>query len=242
MKEERTDAIGFGGLTLVQRPGEFCYGIDAVLLADFAAGCRKKPERVADLGTGTGIIPLILSHKTGAAMIAGVEIQEQASALAEKNVRNNSLEGRISILNADIRELPAELKGTMDMVTANPPYIAQGKGLKNSSDAVMYARHEITAGLCDFMEASAWLLRDRGDLYMVHRPFRLADIFCFARDHHLEPKEMKLVQPVHDQPANIVLMHFVKGGGSELKLLPSICVYGPDGGYSEEIRKIYERV
>lgn len=236
---ERLDEIGFGGLKLIQKPEEFCYGVDAVILADFAA--KKNPRRIVDLGTGTGVIPLVLSHKTGAEQIYGIEYQEASRQRAVRNAELNGLSGRLSFIQANVADFN-RLKGWADAVTANPPYMAGRGGLINSNSAKAIARHETVGTLEDFISCACRLLKDKGDFFMVHRPSRLVDIFALCRSCALEPREMRLVAPIKGRPANIVLIHCVKGGGRELRILPELYVYQDKGVYSDDIQRIYERI
>lgn len=261
---ERIDDIGFGGLRLIQEPDEFCYGVDAVILADFAAKNFSGGNGViVDLGTGTGIVPLILSAKTDARLIAGVELQRGSYERAVRNAEMNGLSERLSFFNADVKILFAggartaenaektpetglydaaavnALKGQVDAVTMNPPYMPNSGGITNFNTAKAIARHETTASLWDFFACASALLKPKGDLFMVHRPARLADICCFARENRLEPKELRFVSPNVKKAPNIVLVHCVKDGGRELKLLDPLFVYNEDGGYTDELRKCY---
>ena len=241
---ERMDDIGFGGLKLIQEPEEFCYGVDAVILADFAAKYASgKPKSIVDLGTGTGIIPLILSYKTQAEWIAGVELQQASYERACRNAEMNELQERIHFFHSDVKEAAdgklAFLKGSTDVVTTNPPYMPNLGGLTNANSAKAIARHETSAGLADFFACAAALLKPRGDLFMVHRPSRLADICCFARQYGLEPKRLCFVSPNVEKAPNIILVHCVKGGGRELRLLDPRYVYKEDGSYTEELRSCY---
>lgn len=236
---ERIDDMGFGGLLLIQKPEDFCYGIDAVLLADFAK--VRKDGSVADLGTGTGAIPLILAQKTKAAEIVGVEVQEGSYNRAQRSVELNHLNGRLRIIHADIKGLSGILPaGHFDTVVSNPPYNEQGGALTNENEAKSIARHETTATLEDFMATAAELLKDRGDFYLIHRPSRLVDIFSFGRYYHLEPKEIRLVHPSPGKTPNIVLVHCIKNGGPELRLLEPLCVYNREGGYTDAVKNIYK--
>ena len=245
MNAERTDCIGFGDLRLIQRPEDFCYGVDAVILADFASGAIKSPVSIMDLGTGNGIIPLILSHKTVAKKIFGLEVQKKAYEIACKNICENGLDDRITIIQGDVVEiglnLHPELLGKMDVVVSNPPYMANQSALTNHNPAKTIARHETSANLNEFLNASARLLKNKGHLFMVHRPNRMVDLFCHARAVGLEPKELRLVCPREGEPPNILLVHFIKAGGKELKILPTLNVYQPTGEYTDEILSIYEK-
>lgn len=248
---ERLDETGFGELSLIQKPDEFCYGVDAVILADFAAkssGSGKSYLRrdiaAADLGTGTGIIPLILSHKTSWEKIIGVEVQENSFDRACRNAAINKLEERLEFVNGDVKDYETEwgknLRESFDVVTTNPPYTENCGGLKSHNTAKAIARHETTANLEDFIRCASWLLKQKGELFMVHRPSRLVDICCLGRKYKLEPKELCFVSPDISSPPNIILIHFVKGGGRQLTLLNPLAVYKSDGSYTDELRSCYK--
>lgn len=236
---ERIDQTGFSDLKLIQKPDEFCYGVDAVILADFAS--RKKTERVVDLGTGTGIIPLIMSHKTDAKKIYGIEYQKDSYDRANRNAELNGLKERVEFINANVKDF-SDLDEWADTVTANPPYMAHHGGIINGNSAKTIARHEVAGTLEDFIRCACRILKNKGDFYMVHRPSRLVDIFYLCRKYRIEPKEIRFVAPMKGKPANIVLIHCVKNGGSELKILSDLYVYGKQGVYSDEIQRIYERL
>ena len=239
---ERIDDIGFGNLRLIQKPEDFCYGVDAVLLATFAE--IKRDARVIDLGTGTGIIPLILSHRTEASEIIGVEIQKDSYERGLRNIALNGLSNRIKLIHGDVKHLVKEEKvspHSFDAVLSNPPYVKGGGGIKNKEGARAIARHETTAGLSDFIQEAALLLKDRGDFYMVHRPNRLVDICVLCRQYKLEPKELRFISPNKETAPNILLIHCVKHGRAELKFLDPLYVYQEDGNYTEEIMRLYER-
>ncbi len=242
-EDERLDEIGFGNLKLIQKPKDFCYGVDAVILADFAVRCSKnKPQRIFDLGTGTGVIPLILSYKTDAEQIYGLEVQNDSFERALRNARLNNLENRISFVNEDVKDYKqwaSDMQGSFDMVVSNPPYFISGGGIINDLAPKTIARHETTAGLKEFLACASYLLKPRGDFYMVHRPSRLADICCYGRENGLEPKDMCFVSPKRDGVPNILLVHMVKGGGKELKFLPQLAVYDEEGNYTEELLEAY---
>ena len=246
---ERIDNIGFGDLKLIQDPDEFCYGVDAVILADFAAKhAAGRPETIVDLGTGTGVIPLILSAKTDATKICGLELQkasyERAVRNIELNAGANGIGERLRFFLGDVksaaRDVLLDMKGTVDVVTTNPPYMQAQGGLTCANSAKSIARHETSAGLEDFFACAADLLKNRGELFMVHRPSRLADICCYGRKYGLEPKEMCFVAPNVRKAPNIILVHFVKGGGKELRVLDPLFVYDENGEYTAELRKCYE--
>jgi tRNA1Val (adenine37-N6)-methyltransferase len=239
---ERIDDIGFGTLRLIQKPEDFCYGIDAVLLATSAE--IRKGARIIDLGTGTGIVPLILSHRTEAAEIFGVELQQDSYERALRNVAINDLEGRVRFLHGDVKLVPEEnssMVRSFDAVFTNPPYVKGGAGLRNMHSVKTIARHETTAELEDFIRTASFLLKDKGEFYMVHRPNRLVDICTLCRQYRLEPKELRLVCPDKETAPNILLIRCVKHGRSALKFKNPLYVYKEDGSYTDEIMELYER-
>ena len=249
LEGERLDDIGFGNLKLIQKPEEFCYGIDAVILADFAAKMmnsgRKKCGTAADLGSGTGIVPIILQHKAAVDKIYAVEVQSDSFERIKRNITINGLERRIEAVHADVLNLTerfSELKNTCDVVMSNPPYMTGGCGIMNGNKAKTIARHETTAGLKDFIKTASELLKDRGELFMVHRPSRLVDICDFCRQFKLEPKNLQFVSPDRNSKPNILLIRAVKYGRPELFLEDPLYVYEENGGnYTQEIMNIYER-
>lgn len=239
---ERIDSIGFGNLRLIQKSEDFCYGIDAVLLATFAD--INKSARVIDLGTGTGIIPLILSYRTQVSEIFGVEVQENSYERGLRNILLNDLKERITLIRCDVKDLLKEQSvksGSFDAVLTNPPYVKYGGGLKNKTESRMIARHETTSELSDFIKEASLLLREKGDFYMVHRPNRLADIMVLCRLYDLEPKRIRFVSPNKDSAPNIILLHCVKYGRPDLKFLNPLYVYTVEGSYTDEINALYER-
>ena len=238
--KKRIDSIGFADLKLIQNSDQFCYGIDAVILSDFVK--IKGNANIIDMGTGNGIIPLILSHKTKAAKIIGIELQKEVFALAEENIKLNSLEDRIEIYNMDILDAPSKFGlGSFSTVVSNPPYMAKDSGISSSIEAKSISRHESTANLYDFIETAGKLLKDQGDFFLVHRPLRLVDIICFARQNNLEPKKIRLVHPDKNKKPNIMLLHCVKNARPELKFMKPLYVYNSNGDFTQEINKIYER-
>lgn len=236
----RADETGFGDIVIYQDPSQFCYGVDAVLLADFAAKHAKNSSRIMDLGTGTGIVPLILSYKTKAKYIAGIEIQSEVFEIAKKNIEANKLEGRVEFFLGNVADFQAnEMSESFDIVTCNPPYFRENCCIVNDFDAKTIARHEVAGKLEDFLMLAKGLLKDKGHLCLVHRPDRLVDIFELCRKLKLEPKEMQLVSGKPGSVPNIVLIHCVKNGNRELKLLKPIYVHKEDGSYSDDVLKKY---
>ncbi len=242
----RLDDTGFGGLRLYQETEAFRYGIDAVLLAAFAAETsagKKKDCRIMDLGTGNGIVPLILSHKTRASYIGGIELQAEAAALAERSAAYNGLTGRLHIFCSNVKDFDAgETAETFDLVTSNPPYTAGSCGIESRNRAKALARHELEGSLEDFIALAARLLRDKGSFCMVHRPSRMADVMTVCRKYRLEPKELRLVSGRQGEKPNILLVHCCKNGRAELQVAPQIHVREENGGYSDEILAAYERI
>lgn len=239
-----TDNTGFGNLKLVQSDEGFRYGIDAVLLADFADSLCGGSRAFADLGTGNGIIPLILSYLDENRSITGIELQREAVELAVQSLQLNGLEDRISFINEDICRLKddyPQMGGAFDAVVTNPPYVPRGAGIENGNRARFLARQETSADLETFIRTGVWMLRDKGHLFMVHRPSRLVDILCLCRKYRLEPKDMRLVVPREGEKPNILLLHCVLGGGRELKVHPQLAVYSGNGTYSPQVEKIYRR-
>ncbi|MBQ4371856.1 MAG: methyltransferase [Firmicutes bacterium] len=235
---ERIDDIGFGGFRLIQDSEGFCYGVDAVLLADFAGlsrGCS-----VMDLGCGSGVIPLILEAKYSPSRIAGIELQPEAAALAARNMALNGLSEKAEIACCDVLDVRERFgPESFDAVVCNPPYFEKGRGPENPSPRLLAARSETTASFSDFAAAAAYLLKPRGSFSIIHRPSRLPDLLEAGRAHGLEPKFMRMVAPKPDQAPNMVLISFVKGAGRELKLLPQLCVRDADGSYTRELNCIY---
>ena len=239
---KRIDNTGFGDIRVIQDPDTFCYGIDAVLLADFASQTTKKYETAVDLGTGNGIIPLILSYKYPDTSLTGIEIQSDVLELAIESSRLNGLEDRLRFLNMDVTEVPGVLPaGSAGFVTCNPPYFAKGAGIVNDEQAKFVARQETSATVDDFIRAASHLLEKRGHMYMIHRPGRITDILCACRAYSLEPKKIQFVSPREGKAPNLVLIDCIKGGGKDLIFLPELHVYDSDGKYTDEIMEIYER-
>ena len=250
-KGERLDKTGFGSLSLIQKPEDFCYGVDAVILAHFAAvrgehekTARTRGKRSMDLGTGTGIIPLILSHKTDIEKIYGIEVQNDSYHRAMRNVQINNLENRLEMIHGDVSAIESavgkERFATFDMVTANPPYSVNEGAIKNENSAKMIARHETSGLLKDFISAAATLLMPGGDFYMIHRPSRLVDVCVLCREYNLEPKGIRFVSPSEGEKPNIFLIHSVKNGNPELKFMKNLNIH-EGNGYSKELLTIYEK-
>lgn len=228
------------GLFIIQKKDGFKFGVDAVLLADFAK--NAKSVSTLDLCTGTGIVPLLLSEKTDTQNICGLEIQTDIAEMAARSVEYNALTERVHITEGDLKNA-ADIygKGKFDKITCNPPYMKCGAGLQNDTDTKSVSRHEILCTLDDVIRVSRELLISKGRFFMVHRASRLADILCVMRKYGIEPKRMRLVHPAPEKSPNLVLIEGMKDGGEELKMLPPLYVYDKDGNYSAEIDEIYGR-
>jgi len=230
------------GYRIWQDPDSFCFGMDAVLLAHFAD--VSAGDTVLDLCCGNGIVPILLAARFAGSdscpAITGLELQEAAADLAEKSVAYNDLTGRIRIVKGDLREADTLFgPASFSAVTCNPPYMKAEAGRANPDGAKALARHEIACTLADVMAQAARVLKSAGHFYMVHRPFRLAEIFREADRNHLAAKAMRLVHPYADREPSLVLIDLAKGGGEHLKVLPPLIVRGEDGEYTEEIFRIY---
>ncbi len=228
------------GLFIIQKKDGFKFGVDAVLLADFAK--TAKSVNTLDLCTGTGIVPLLLTEKTDTLNIFGLEIQKDIAEMAARSIEYNNLDDRVHITEGDLKNA-ADIygKGRFDKITCNPPYMKCGAGLQNDADTKSVSRHEIMCTLDDVLRVSRELLISKGRFFMVHRASRLADILCTMRKYGIEPKRLRLIHPSPEKAPNLVLVEGMKDGGEELKILPPLYVYGSDGNYSDEINMIYGR-
>lgn len=235
---ERIDDLQRNNLRIIQNKEKFCFGMDAVLLSGFA---KVKPgERVLDMGTGTGIIPILLSAKTEAEHLTALEIQKESADMARRSVAMNGLQEKIDVITGDIKEASAVFgKAVFDVVTCNPPYMNDRHGLKNPDLPKAIARHEVLCSLEDVVREASAVLKPNGRFYMVHRPFRLAEIFANLQKYRLEPKAMRLVHPYIDKEPNMVLIECLKGGKSRLTIAPPLVVYKEPGVYTQEIYDVY---
>lgn len=235
---ERLDDLHRNGFQIIQNEKLFCFGMDAVLLSGFAN--VKEGERALDLGTGTGIIPILLAAKTKGKYFAGLEISAVSADMARRSVLHNGLEDRIEIIQGDIKEA-GELfaPASFDTVTSNPPYMIGQHGLTNPDIEKAAARHEIFCTLEDVVRAAARLVRPGGKFYMVHRPFRLAEIIRTLSAYKLEPKRMRLVYPYVDREPNMVLIEAMRGGKPRMTVEKPLIVYEKAGVYTPEITEIY---
>lgn len=235
---ERIDDLQRNGYRIIQDPERFCFGMDAVLLAGFAADAAG--ERMLDIGTGTGILPLLMEAKTEIRHLVGIEIQEESADMAGRSVKLNGLEEKIEIVTGDIREADRLFQAaSFDVITCNPPYMIGQHGLQNAESAKTIARHEVCGTFREIAEMTAKLLKPGGHFYLVHRPFRLAEILVTLSACRLEPKRMQLVYPFVDKEPNMVLLEMVRGGRPRMTVEKPLIVYESPGVYAEEIRSIY---
>ena len=237
-ENERIDDLERNGYHIIQDTKRFCFGMDAVLLSGFAR--VKEGAHVLDLGTGTGIIPILLEAKTKAEHLTGLEIQEDSADMARRSVLLNGLEDKIDIVTGDIKEAESLFDAaSFDVITCNPPYMIGKHGITNEGDAKAIARHEILCTLEDIVSRAAKLLKPGGNFFMVHRPFRLAEIMTVLQAYKLEPKRMQLVHPFVDEEPNIVWIEANRGGKPRLTVEKPLIVYKEPGIYTPEIYEIY---
>ena len=237
-EDERIDDLQRNGYRIIQKKKGFCFGMDAVLLSGFAQ--VKEGEVAVDLGTGTGIIPILLEAKTNGKHFTGLEIQEEVAEMAGRSVRLNQLEDRVDIVRGDIKEASRLFgKASFDVVTSNPPYMNDNHGLKNPDLPKAIARHEVFCTLDDVCREASLLLKSGGRFYMVHRPFRLAEIMSKMVEYKIEPKRMRLVYPYIDKEPNMVLIEGLRGGKSRVTMEKPLIVYKEQGVYTDEIYDIY---
>lgn len=238
-ENERIDDLGIKNLKIIQNKEGFCFGIDAVLLSNFAKNIKKN-SKVLDLGTGTGIISILLCGKTQLKKITGIEVQEEVYDMACRSAKLNNLEDRFELINENILNLENVFENNcFDVVVTNPPYKKQNTGVINEDKKKIISRHEILAKLEDFIKISSKMLKDKGEFYMVHRPERMVDIFSLMRKYKIEPKEVRLVFSNEMNPPKMVLIKGVRNGGQYLKFKENLYIYNKDGSYTEEVLKIY---
>lgn len=237
---ERLDDLQCNGLYLIQDPDKFCFGIDAVLLSNFVK--VKKNGHVVDLCTGSGIVPILLSAKTDAKKITGIEIQSDIADMARRSVSYNKLDEKIDIINDDISNALKYINNcSVDSVCVNPPYMKDTTAIKNPDLPMAIARHELLTDLETVINIASKLLKESGKFFMVHRPSRLSEIFTSMRQNRIEPKRLRFIHPYIESKANLVLIEGAKGSGVWLDVEPPLVVYKDKNVYTDEVLKIYGR-
>ena len=238
-KDEVIDDLEFGGLKIIQNNSWFKFGIDSVLLSDFSKNIKDN-SLILDIGTGTGIISILLSKKINAKKIIGIEVQPEIADMAKRSVKLNNLENKIEIINDNIKNIANYFSNNyFDSVVTNPPYQKNNTGLKSESKEKLISKHEIECNLKDIIKNSYKILKDKGEFYMVHRPERLADIICTMRENKIEPKEIRFVYPKINEKPNLILIKGVKNAKEFLKVQKPLIIYDENGKYTNEILKIY---
>ena len=238
-ENEKIEDLQCRGLKIIQNKKWFCFGMDAVLLTNYCD--IKNNSTVVDLGTGTGIIPILLSGKRNYSKVYGLEIQPEVAEMAERSVKLNDLQEKIEILNIDLKNALDYLKAnSFDAVISNPPYKLYNSGIINPEDKKAISRHEIKSTLEDVISTASQLLKQYGRFYMVHRPDRLADIMCLLRKYRLEPKQIRFVHPRAAAKPNMILIRASKNGNPELKFDPPLYIYDDDGNYTKDVYEIYQ--
>lgn len=237
----KTDTLK-NGYKVLQDSERFQFGIDAVLLADYASKSLKEKESVIDLGTGTGIIPLLMVNKCKTAAFTGLEVQKESADMAARSVAMNGLEGRIQIVHGDLKEAGSLFpRHSFNVVTCNPPYMIDAHGRNNEQDALTIARHEVLCTLEDVVKAADYLLATHGSFFMIHRPFRLPEIFSSLEKNKMEMKRMRLIYPFADKEPNMVLIEARKNAKRRLTIEPPLIVRNDDGEYTVEVQDIYNK-
>lgn len=237
----KTDTLK-NGYKVLQDSERFQFGIDAVLLADYASKSLKEKESVIDLGTGTGIIPLLMVNKCKTAAFTGLEVQKESADMAARSVAMNGLEGQIQIVHGDLKEAGSLFpRHSFNVVTCNPPYMIDAHGRNNEQDALTIARHEVLCTLEDVVTAADYLLATHGSFFMIHRPFRLPEIFSSLEKHKMEMKRMLLIYPFADKEPNMVLIEARKNAKRRLTIEPPLIVRNDDGEYTVEVQDIYNK-
>lgn len=238
-ENEKIEDLQFKNLKIIQNKKGFCFGIDSILLSDFAKNIKKN-SKVLDLGTGTGIIATLLCAKTKLKEIIGIEIQKEVYEMAKKSIKINNLENKFKIINDDILNIDKKLeKNTFDAIVTNPPYKKKDTGIKNEEEKKIISRHETTATIEDFIKISKNLLKDKGELYMVHRPDRIVDILSIMRKYKIEPKLIRFVYSNEKSEPKLILIKGIKNAKPFLKVQNNLYIYNKDGQYTEEINEIY---
>ena len=240
-ENEVIDDLELNNLKIIQNKKGFCFGIDSILLSDFAKELKKN-AKVLDLGTGTGIISILLCEKTNLKEIIGIEVQKDVYEMAKRSIKLNGLENKFKIINENILNLNNIFeKNSIDVIVTNPPYKKENTGIINDNQKKLISRHEVTANLEDFIKISKDLLKDKGEFYMVHRPERLVDILSLMRKYKIEPKVLRMVYSTENKPPKLILIKGVKNAKEFLKVEKNLYIYDNKGNYTEEIKRIYNK-
>ena len=238
-EDERIDDLQLKGLKIIQNPKWFCFGIDSVLLSDFVNNIKNN-SFVLDLGTGTGILPILLCGKTNLKRVIGIEVQQDVAEIAKRNIELNNLKDRFNVINDNINNIDKYFgKNEFDVIITNPPYKKNNDGVKNENKQKLISRHEILATLEDFIKVASYCLKDRGSFYMVHKVERLVDIICHMRKYKIEPKRLRFVFTNEKSKPTLVLIEGVKNAKPFLKIDSNIYIYNEDGEYTTQIKEIY---
>ena len=237
-ENERIDDLQLNNLKIIQNKNWFCFGIDSVLLSGFASEIHKN-SKILDLGTGTGILMFLLSAKVEKSELTGVEVQKEVAEMAKRSIKLNDLQNRIQIINKNIKEI--EFEGEFDAVVTNPPYKEKNTGLVNENGIKLISRHEIEGTLDEFIFIASKALKDKGSMYMVNRPERIADIFESCRKYRLEPKELQIVYSKVNSKPSLILVKATKNANKYLKVKEPLYIYKENGEYTDEVMKIYNK-
>lgn len=241
LENERIDDLELNNLKIIQNTTGFCFGIDSVLLSDYAKNL-KEGSKVIDIGTGTGIIGILLCAKSKLKSITGIEIQKEVAEMAQRSIKLNGLEEKFDILNINIKDVFEVIEpNSIDAIVTNPPYMKLNSGAQNLEKKKLISRHEVECSLEDIVRISYKLLKSKAEFYMIHRAERIVDIMYTFRKYKLEPKQIRFVQSRQDSSPNLVLIRCVKDGGNALKIDKPLIIYNDDGTYTEEIYKIYDK-
>ena len=238
-EEERIDDLQLKGLKIIQNKNAFCYGVDSVLLSDFAKEIKDN-SNVLDLGAGNGILGLLLCGKVNLKSMVGIEIQQNICNLATRSIKLNSLQDKFKMINGDLRKIDKFIeRESFDAVVSNPPYKKEKSGITNNCETKLIARHEIMCNIEDVIKAAFYALKEKGSLYIIHRPERIVDLLETMRKHRIEPKVIRFIQPKVDKKPNMVLVKGIKYGNSFVEVKEPLIVYSEDGTYTDEINRIY---
>lgn len=240
-EDERIDDLEYKGLKLIQNKKGFCFGVDAVLLSDYAKGI-KKGSTVVDIGTGTGIVAILLCAKTNLKKIYGIELQKEVANIAQRNVELNGLDDKMEVININIKDVFSKLeKNKIDVIVTNPPYKKHDTGVKNLDTRQLISRHEVECTLEDIIKNASLLLKDLGEFYMVHRAERIVDIFVTLRKYKLEPKNIRFVHSKIGDKPTLILIKAIRGAKEFLKIDKPLVIYKENGEYTDEILEIYDK-